>query len=91
MKQPENERAVVVYTAGSQSEAMVIRGLLESAGIAIPGPVTPDPYPLIDANMSRGAMHGVEIYAYESEAGEARQIIEKYLREDQRRKGHAGL
>jgi hypothetical protein len=85
-KQPQSERAVIVYTAGSQSEAMVIRGLLESAGIAIPGPLSPDPYPLIDANMSRGAMHGVEVYAFESQADEARQIIENYLRDDQRQK-----
>lgn len=91
VKQPQNERAVIVYTAGSQSEAIVVRGLLESAGIAIPGPITPDPYPLIDANMSRGAMHGVEVYAYESQAAEARQIIENYLREEHRRNGHVGL
>jgi hypothetical protein len=85
-KQPQSERAVIVYTAGSQSEAMVIRSLLQSAGIAIPGPISPDPYPLIDANMSRGAMHGVGVYAFESQAGDARQIIENYLRDDQRRK-----
>jgi hypothetical protein len=78
------ERAVVAYTAGSQSEAMVIRGLLESAGITLPSPVTPDPYPLIDANMSRGASHGVEIYVYESQAAEARRIIEGYLSRDER-------
>jgi hypothetical protein len=81
---PEPERAVVAYTAGSQPEAMVIRGLLESAGIALPGPITPDPYPLIDANMSRGASHGVEVYVYESQADEARRIIEGYLTRGER-------
>lgn len=83
-KPSENERAVIVYTAGSQSEALVIRGLLESAGIPLPGPVSPDPYPLIDANMSRGSMHGVEVYVYESQAHEARDIIDEYLSRDER-------
>jgi hypothetical protein len=78
----DNERAVVAYTAGSQSEAMVIRGLLESAGIPLPSPVTPDPYPLIDANMSRGSAHGVEVCVFESQQDEARAIIDEYLNRD---------
>jgi hypothetical protein len=76
---PVNERTVAVYTAGSESEALVVRGLLESSGIRVPGPVGPDPFPLADANMSRGTTHGVEVYAYESEASEARRIINGYL------------
>lgn len=83
----QNERTVVVYTAGSGSEALVVRGLLESSGIRVPGPISPDPFPLVDANMSRGTTHGVEIYAFESEANEARRIINSYrLREANRRR-----
>jgi hypothetical protein len=78
-EEPQSNRAVVVYTAGSQSEAAVIRGLLESAGVPLPGPVSPDPFPLIDAAWSRGSTHGVEIYAFEPQAEEARRIIEEYL------------
>lgn len=86
---PQNERAVVVYTAGSGSEALVVRGLLESSGIRVPGPISPDPFPLVDANMSRGTTHGVEIYAFESEANEARRIINAYrLREANRKDGN---
>ncbi len=82
-ERPENERAVVTYTAGSQSEALVIRGLLESSGISIPGPSSPDPFPLNEAGWSDGSTHGVEIYVYESQADEARRIIKEYLRRDE--------
>ncbi|MGH9735156.1 MAG: hypothetical protein ACRD8A_11275 [Candidatus Acidiferrales bacterium] len=82
----QNERTVVVYTAGSGSEALVVRGLLESSGIRVPGPISPDPFPLVDANMSRGTTHGVEIYAYESEANEARGIINSYRLRDANRR-----
>lgn len=85
-KKLENERTVAVYTAGSGSEALVVRGLLESSGIRVPGPISPDPFPLVDANMSRGTTHGVEIYAYESEANEARRIINAYRLRDANRK-----
>lgn len=78
-EKPRNERTVIVYTAGSGAEALIVRGLLESSGIRLPGPISPDPFPLVDANMSRGAAHGVEVYAYESEANEARRIINAYL------------
>jgi hypothetical protein len=82
----QNERTVPVYTAGSESEALVIRGLLESSGLRVPGPVGPDPFPLVDANMSRGTTHGVEVYAYESEANEARRIINELRLRDANRK-----
>lgn len=72
---PQNERAVAVYTAGSESEALVIRGLLESSGIRVPPAVSPDPFPVTDANMSRGTNHGVEVYVYEPDANEAQRII----------------
>lgn len=82
-QEPRNERAVTVYTAGSEPEAMVIRSLLESAGISLPAQVSPDPFPLTDANWSRGSLHGVEIYVFESQHEEAREIIEEYLHRDE--------
>ncbi len=85
-EKPQNERTVAVYTAGSGSEAMVVRGLLESSGIRLPGPISPDPFPLVDANMSRGAAHGVEVYTYESDANDARRIINGYLLREANRK-----
>jgi Putative prokaryotic signal transducing protein len=75
------QRVVNAYTAGSASEAMVIRGLLESAGIQSPNPVTTDPFPL---NEPPEGTHGVEIYVLESRRDEARRIIEDYVRSNAR-------
>ncbi len=38
---PSQERVVVAHTADTAAEAMVIRGLLESAGITRPVPLPP--------------------------------------------------
>ena len=72
----EKERVVNAYTAGSATEAMVIRGLLESAGIRSPGSVTSDPFPL---NEPPEGTHGVEILVLESQRDKARRIIDAYL------------
>lgn len=74
----ENERVVVAYTAGSVSEAMVIRCLLEANGILSPDSTTTDPFPL---NEPPEGTHGTEIYALESQADEVRRIIETYRRD----------
>ena len=71
------ERVVVGYTAGTAAEAMVIRGLLESAGIRSPGSVSTDPFPLREP--PKGT-HGVEIFVLESQVDHARRIIEGYLK-----------
>jgi hypothetical protein len=71
------ERVVNVHTAGTTSEAMVIRGLLESEGISSPGSVSHDPFPLRE---TPEGTHGVEVYVLESRAEEARKIIAQYLR-----------
>lgn len=71
------ERAVLVHTADSIAGAMVIRGLLESAGIRSPGSVSSNPFPVSE---SPGGGRGVEIYALESQAEEARNLIGEYLR-----------
>lgn len=78
-KHPEGERVVNAYTAESASEAMVIRGLLESAGIRSPNPVTADPFPL---NEPPKGTHGVEIYVLESQRDKARRIIDEHLQRD---------
>jgi hypothetical protein len=70
------ERVVIVHIAGTLAEAMVIRGLLESANVQSPGSVTSDPFPLREPPEG---MSGVEIVALESQADEARRIIAEYL------------
>ena len=69
------ERVVNVHTAGSSTEAMVIRALLESAGIHSPGPVTSDPFPMRDPPEGT---HGVEVYVLESQVKAAERLIEDY-------------
>jgi hypothetical protein len=71
------ERVVVAHTAGTASEAMVIRGLLESAGIHSPGFDSSEPFPL---NESPEGTHGSEVYVLESRAKEAKKLIEEYLK-----------
>ncbi|MGA9885718.1 MAG: hypothetical protein WBQ34_18530 [Candidatus Acidiferrales bacterium] len=71
------ERAVLVHTADSMAEAMVIRGLLESAGIRSPGSASSNPFPVSE---SPGGGRGVEVYALESQAEGARNLIDEYLR-----------
>lgn len=76
MQQHPRERVVIVHTAGTLAEAVVIRGLLESAGIHSPGSAFADPFPLREP--PKGA-HGVEIYALESQADAARRLIAEFL------------
>ncbi len=71
-----SEKAVVVHTAGSMAEAMVIRGLLQSAGIVSPGSVSTDPFPLREPPEGT---HGTEIVVLESHANEARRLIDEYV------------
>ena len=71
------ERIVVVYTASTWTEAMVVRGLLESAGI--PSPALGDGNPP-DLSI---ALQGIEIYALDSQAEHARQVIAAYLDADE--------
>lgn len=69
------ERVVNVHTAENATEAMVIRALLESAGIQSPGPVTSDPFPMRDPPEGT---HGVEVYVLESQAKAAENLIRDY-------------
>jgi hypothetical protein len=78
---PHQDRVVVVHTAGTATEAVVIRGLLESSGISSPGSVSSDPFPMREAPEG---LHGPEILVLESHAADARRIIAEY------QKGNAG-
>lgn len=74
--QQSRERSVVVHTAGTATEALVIRGLLESAGIVSPGSASTDPFPMRDAPEG---FRDTEIIVMESQADAARRIIADYL------------
>jgi len=74
-QQAQPERTVVVHVAGTWTEAVVIRGLLESAGITVPNPVSTDPFPMREPPMGP---HETEILVLQSQAEEARHLIEEY-------------
>ena len=74
-KEPRAEGTVIVYEAGSWTEAVVLRGLLESAGITSPPPTTTDPYPM---KIPPEGIHGVEIMVPAAQADDARRIIDEY-------------
>ncbi len=72
-----DEKLVIAHTADTASEAMVIRGLLESAGIHSPGSASSDPFPL---NEAPEGTHGPEIFVRESQAAEAKKLIAEYAK-----------
>lgn len=84
---PTDEPIAIVYTARSSAEAMVVRGLLESAGIASPelggGSSSPWPSGVSILHPFRGVE--IPVYAIESQAGRARDLIAEYLAEVDRR------
>jgi hypothetical protein len=70
------QRTVVVHQAGSSTEAVVIRGLLESAGIASPGSAGSDPFPMREPPEG---FRDADIVVLESQAEDARRVIADYL------------
>jgi hypothetical protein len=70
------QRTVVVHKAGSSTEAMVIRGLLESAGIASPGSAGSEPFPMREPPEG---FTETDIVVLESQAEEARRVIADYM------------
>lgn len=70
------EETVVVHRADSWTEAVVIRGLLESAGIPSPPLTRTDPYPFSNPPAE---FPGAEVLVRESDVDEARRIIDEYL------------
>ena len=75
-EEPTREAVVVVHHAGTWTEAVVIRGLLRSAGIDSPAATSTDPFPMREP--PKGT-RGVEILVLVSQAEEARGIIADYL------------
>ncbi len=75
-EEPTREPFIVVHQAGSWTEAVVIRGLLRSAGIDSPALTSTDPFPMREPPKG---IHGVEILVVQSQADEARRIIADYL------------
>jgi hypothetical protein len=73
------ERVVVAHTAGTAAEAMVIRGLLQSVGIRSPKSGSSDLFPFALPGAAEG-VHSIEVWVLESQADEARRIIEEYLK-----------
>jgi hypothetical protein len=71
------EKVVVAHVAGNTEEAMVIRGLLASAGIDSPGSSSTDPFPMSEP---LDASHGVDVLVLESQADEARRLIAEYVK-----------
>jgi hypothetical protein len=67
-----DEKLVIAHTAESASEAMVIRGLLEYAGIHALASATSDPFPL---NEPLEGSQDTEIFVRESQLAEAKKII----------------
>ncbi|MCL4523328.1 MAG: hypothetical protein M1453_15165 [Acidobacteria bacterium] len=67
---------MVVHQAGSSTEAVVIRGLLESAGISSPGSAGSDPFPMREPPEG---FRDSDIVVLESQAEEARAVIASYL------------
>lgn len=74
------EKIVLIHSAGSATEALVIRGLLESAGIASPGSGSTDPFPMDEP---REGIHATDVVVRESQAEEARRIIAEYLKSNE--------
>jgi hypothetical protein len=74
-----NEALVVAHVAENATEAMVIRGLLQSAGIDSPGSVSSDPFPIPE---NPEGPHGTEIFVLESQVEKAREVIEEFTKSD---------
>jgi hypothetical protein len=70
------QRTVLVHQAGSSTEAVVIRGLLESAGISSPGSAGSDPFPMREPPEG---FRDTDILVLESQAEDARRVIADYL------------
>ena len=71
-KENAKEPFVVAYEASTLSAALVVRGLLESAGIHSPDFDAADPFPM---NEPPDGVHGAEVWVRESQAAEACRII----------------
>ena len=69
------ERLIKVFEAPTISEALVIRGVLESVGIYSPDLDQADPFPMHEP--PEGGWHSSEVWVPESLAQDARRAIEE--------------
>jgi len=77
MPDPRSHDAVViVHRATTSTEAMVIRGLLESAGLKVPDFSPGEPFPM---HTPPAGMTDGDILVLASQAEDARRIIADYL------------
>jgi hypothetical protein len=67
---------VIVHRATTSTEAMVIRGLLESAGLKVPDFSPGEPFPM---HTPPAGMTDGDIVVLSSQAEDARRIIADYL------------
>jgi len=72
-KQDRKERLVKVFEAPTISEALVIRGVLESVGIYSPDLDQADPFPMHEP--PEGGWHSSEVWVPESLTQDARRAI----------------
>lgn len=79
-RKPSREKVVLIHSAASATEAMVIRGLLESVGIASPGSGSTDPFPM---DKLHEGIHAADVMVRESQAVNARRIIAEYLKSNE--------
>jgi hypothetical protein len=71
-----HDAVVIVHRATTSTEAMVIRGLLESAGLKVPDFSPGEPFPM---HMPPAGMTDGDIVVLSSQADDARRIIADYL------------
>ncbi|HEV2288472.1 MAG TPA: hypothetical protein VGR81_05905 [Candidatus Acidoferrales bacterium] len=79
-REHSREKTVVIHSAGSDTEAMVIRGLLESAGISCVGSSSTNPFP-VDEPLP--GFSGSDVVVLESQAQAAQNIIADYLKSNE--------
>jgi len=74
----KDDKLVKVFEAPTITEATVVRGLLQSAGIFAPDFESAEPFALHDPPQG---WHDAEIWVPESQAEEARRVIAEARRE----------
>ncbi len=77
MAEPGNRDAlIIIHRATTSTEAMIIRGLLESAGLQVPDFSPGEPFPM---HTPPAGMTDGDIAVLASQADDARRIIADYL------------
>jgi hypothetical protein len=74
-KEKSNDVLVKVFEAATVSEAMVVRGLLQSGGILAPDFEAAEPFPMHEPPEG---WHDAEVWVPQSQADDARRILAEY-------------